>query len=498
MLRHTLFGVTAWLMAISVWAADFEQEKLDNWHQFRGPLATGVAPKGNPPTEWSDTKNIKWKVAIPGKGSASPIVWGDKIFILTAVKTDRTAEAKETDEAAIPPTVRLVSTAANTGFPLLAQNDEQRNEGAQNNDNAQRDGQRGRDGDRRGRGGFGRGGGRFGIEKPTNFHEFKVLCIDRNTGKTLWEKTAIDVVPHEGHHQTGSFASNTPLTDGKNLYVSFGSRGIFCFDLDGNLKWQTDPADLTIRFGFGEGSSPALHNNTLVTIWDQENNSFIIAQDATTGAELWRATRDEKSTWATPLIVEAAGKTQVITSGDNRIRSYDLDTGEVIWECGGLGSNPIACPVTYEGLAIALSGHQEPAGLAIPLNVHGDVTDTEKIAWKIDEVTPYVSSPVLYDDTLYFTKSRNAVLSSVNAKTGELIINQKRLPEMESIYASPVAAGGKVYWCSREGTMVVTKHGPEFEELSRQAFDETIDASPAIVGNDLIIRGEKHLYCISE
>jgi outer membrane protein assembly factor BamB len=498
MTRQTVLGVMAWWIATSAWAADFEQEKLRHWHQFRGPLATGVAPHGNPPTDWAEGRNIKWKVEIPGRGSSSPIVWGDRIYVLTAVKTDRTAETPDSEDATERPTIRFAATDAARGLSPFAESAEQKGTVpltpallAQRNEQPQRDGDR--------RGGFSRrGGGRFGIEKPANVHQFVVLCIDRHTGKTIWEKVASETVPHEGHHQTGSFASGSPITDGNLLYASFGSRGLYCYDLDGNLQWQKDLGDMQTRFSFGEGSSPALDKDRLVMTWDHEGDSFIVALDAKTGDEKWRQPRDEPSTWATPLIVEAAGKTQVITSGTNRIRSYDLANGELIWECGGLGSNPIASPVAYEGLAIAMTGHQDPAGLAIPLDAQGDVTDTDKIAWQIDEVTPYVSSPVLYDGTLYFTKNRNAILSSVDAKTGELIFEGRRLPEMDSIYASPVAAAGRIYWCSREGTTVVTKHGPKFEVLATNTVDEPIDASPAIVGKDLIIRSETNLYCISE
>jgi outer membrane protein assembly factor BamB len=423
-------------------------------------------------------------------------VWGDRVFVLTAVKTDRTAEeAKDTAASGLAPTFQLVSDKTST--QLLAQRDEAP-EGNQKGEGR-------RDGARRGRGGFGPGGGQgfgrggFGRgEKPTNIHQFVVLCIDRNTGKTLWQKIANETVPHEGHHQTGSFASASPITDGKRLIASFGSRGIYCFDLDGNQKWGRDLEDLQMRMAFGEGSSPALYEDTLVLTCDQVDDSFIVALDANTGDEKWRKPREEVSTWATPLIVNDGQRLQVITSGSTRVRSYDLENGDVIWECGGLGSNPIACPVVYDGLAIIMSGHHDPAGIAVPLTSRGDVTGTDNIAWQIEEVTPYVSTPLLYDDTLYFVKSRNAILSSANAKTGEPIIRQKRLPEMESIYASPVGADGRVYLSSREGTTLVFKHGPEFEILATNILDEPIDASPAIVGNDLIIRGENHLYCISE
>ena len=305
-------------------------------------------------------------------------------------------------------------------------------------------------------------------------------------------------MPHEGHHETGSFASASPITDGKLLYASFGSRGIYCYDLDGNPKWDKDLGDLRMRFSFGEGSSPALFEDTLVQICDQEEGSFVVALDARTGQEKWRKPRDEVSTWGTPLIVEAAGRTQVVTSGTNRIRSYDLQNGELIWECGGLGSNPIACPVVVDGLAVVMTGHNDPAGIAVPLDSKGDITDTNKVAWRIEGSTPYVPSPLVYDDTIYFTKSRNAILSSVAAKTGEYIISQQRLPDMNSIYASPVAANGRIYISSREGTTVVVKHGSKLEVLATNSLDETIDASPAIVGKDLIVRTESNLYCISE
>jgi outer membrane protein assembly factor BamB len=227
-------------------------------------------------------------------------------------------------------------------------------------------------------------------------------------------------------------------------------------------------------------------------------DDFIVALDARNGDEKWRQPRDEPSTWGTPLIVDAGGRKQVITNGSNRVRSYDLETGELIWECGGLGSNPIATPVVFEDLAIAMSGHHDPAGIAVPLSATGDVTGSEKVAWHVEEITPYVSTPVLYEKTLYFVKSRNAIVSSIDAKTGKTIINEKRLPDMESIYSSPVAAQGRIYFSSREGTTVVLEHGPTLKVLATNVLDEPIDASPAIVENEIIVRGETHLYCIAE
>jgi outer membrane protein assembly factor BamB len=490
MFKHVLCVAAAGLFTCVVSAQEFDQQKMQNWHQWRGPLATGFAPLGDPPTEWSETKNIKWKVPIPGRGSASPVVWGDHIYVLTAIKTDRPAEP--TDTARTVPRVTLVANhsppvGGPLFAPLLAQREERPGD----------PGQRGEPGGRGfGRGGFGRGG--FGVEAPTNVHQFVVLCIDRRTGKTVWQRTACEAVPHEGHHQTGSFASASPITDGKYVYASFGSRGIYCYNADGELQWAKDLGDMRTRFSFGEGSSPALWGEVLVVQWDHEGDDFIAALDARTGNEKWRTPRDEPSTWATPLVVEAAGRVQVITSGSNRVRSYDLATGELIWECGGLGSNPIATPIAHEGLAIAMSGHNDPAGVAVPLTAKGDITGTDEVAWQIEGSTPYVATPVLYDDTLYFVKSRNAILSSVKARTGEPIIDQKRLPDMDTLYSSPVAARGRIYLASREGAAVVVEHAPSLQILATNQLDETIDASPAIVGREMIVRGENHLYCIAE
>lgn len=485
--RLTGIASTAFILlsAATLQADDFGTQKLGNWNQWRGPLATGVAPEGNPPIEWSATKNIKWKVPIEGRGSASPIIWGDRIFILTAVKTDRPAPTPKAASAHRIGPVRLAAFEAdnNNSRQQVKSSLAQANPPATGPNSNRPPG--------------GRRGGPP-IAAPTNYYQFNVLCIDRNTGKTIWQRTACEVVPHEGHHDTGSFASASPVTNGKLLYASFGSRGIFCYDLDGNLKWKKDLGDLHMRFSFGEGSSPALYEDTLVQICDQERDSFIVALDALTGQEKWRKPREEVSTWGTPLIVEAAGRTQVITSGSNRVRSYDLRNGELIWECGGLGSNPIACPIVVDGLAIAMTGHNNPAGIAVALDSKGDITDTKNLAWKIEGSTPYVPSPLVYDGTIYFTKSRNAILSSIDPKTGAYIIKQERLPDISSIYASPVAAAGRIYIPSREGTTLVINAGKELEVLATNKLDETIDASPAIVGKDIIIRTESNLYCISE
>jgi outer membrane protein assembly factor BamB len=288
------------------------------------------------------------------------------------------------------------------------------------------------------------------------------------------------------------------VTDGQRLYAYFGSRGLYCYDMDGNKLWEKDLGQMTTRNGFGEGASPALYGDTLVVNWDHEGQSFITALDATTGDEKWRTMREERTSWATPLLVPYQGKVQVITNGETRVRSYDLATGELIWECGGQGPNPIPSPVVLDNFVICMTGYQRFAAYAIPLDSQGDITGTDKPLWRLDDGTPYVSSPLLYGETLYFTKDRNNALTSVNARTGQVLFGPERLPESNTMYASPVGAAGRVYFSSLEGTTVVLKHGPSYEVLATNKLADAIGASPAIIGKEMYIRTASHLYCITE
>ena len=446
-----------------------------DWPAWRGPERTGVAPHGDPPLHWDEQTNIKWKVAIPGRGSGSPIVVGDKIFLLTAVKTDRTAE---TDADA--------AVGGDSPFRLVQDKRPRDQQGSPFNQPRPP----------RRRGGFGGFGGRN--SQPTNIHQFNVLCLDRRSGDVLWQKTAIEAVPHEGHHGTASYASSSPVTDGKNLYVSFGSRGVYSYDLDGIFRWHQEIPPMSMRHAFGEGSSPELYGNTLVVNCDHEGQSFIIAYDTDTGRPRWKKLRDEQTTWLTPFIVEHDGVVQVVVNGMNRARGYDLQSGDVLWECGGQAQGPVPTAVAYQGLVFCMTGHRGSALFAIPLDARGDITGTDKVAWSLHRDTPYVPSPLLYGDLLYFLKSNNGILSCVKAETGEVQYAAKRLPGMDAVYSSPVGAAGRIYIAGRNGKTVVVKHGPELEVLAENQLDETIDATPAIVGREIILRGERHLYCIVE
>lgn len=429
-------------------------EASRNWPQWRGPTSDGVAAHANPPVKWSETENVKWKVAIPGRASASPIVWGDRVFVVSAVRTDRTGDAKKVEAPADPKQPQRSTRP-------------------------------------------GGGGGKRG-ESPTEIHEFVLLCLDRDSGKILWQKKAAEAVPHEGVHSTNTYASGSPITDGKHIYAWFGSFGIHCFDFEGDLKWQRDLGDMRTRNAFGEGGSPALHGDTLVVPFDHEGDSFIAALDAKTGEIRWKKDRDEPTTWGTPLIVAHEGKTQVIMNGTRRVRSYDLSNGELLWSCGGQATNPIATPVALDGVVYCMTGYQGYAVFAIPLSARGDITGSDKIVWSKTDAGPYIASPLLYKGLLYYTKSRDALLLIADAKTGKPLIEPTRLEALNVLYASPVGAADRVYYTSRDGTTLVLKHGSEVKILATNKLDEGIDASPALVGKQMFIKGERHLYCIEE
>ncbi len=420
---------------------DFEK----NWHQWRGPYMTGVSPEGNPPLEWSETKNIKWKIAIPGKGHASPVIWEDLIFILTAVETDKDTQAVEES-------------------------------------GSRQEGYRG-----------------MPVNRTTKIHKFVIFAINRHDGKILWQRTVKEETPQEGTHEMGSWASHSPVTDGEHVYAYFGSRGLFCFDMKGNLKWERDFGQLNKRMNFGEGSSPALYEDRIIVNWDHEGQSFIIALDKQTGKDIWKVDRDEGTSWATPLVVENDGKLQVVTSATKLVRSYDFTTGKLIWECSGMTQNAIPSPLASDGMLYVMSGFRGNALLAIDLSkAKGDIVNTDAIVWQHDKDTPYAPSGMLYDGKLYFLRSNNGILSCFDARTGKDYYSGQRLEGMGNVFASPVGAQDRVYVVGQKGTMYVIKHGPEFEILAKNTLDDNFSASPAIVGNTLYLRGYKNLYCVEE
>ena len=384
----------------------------DSWHQWRGPNNNGVA-ESDAPLNFSATDNVKWKIKIPGKGNSTPVIWGDTIFVTSAVPTE------PIPEAAAP-----VLTSPGGGGPggrggpprgargpggrgpggggfdparMLERLPEEQRKQAQEllkgrspRDLSDEERQKFREIMRaafggRGRGGRGgrRGRGPGGGAGPLVNHKFVVMAIDKNSGEVLWEQTASEQTPHEGHHNRyGSFASNSPVTDGETLYVNFGSRGVYAYDLAGNLKWKKDLGKLEMRLGFGEGIAPLLHGNYLVIQNDHEGQSYVVVLDKRNGEELWRAERAERSSWPQPIVVEYEGREQLITSS-TRVRAYDLETGELIWEAGGLGGNAIPAVVNVDNeMVIAMAGWRDANALAIQLGGKGDLTDNaDYIKW---------------------------------------------------------------------------------------------------------------------
>jgi outer membrane protein assembly factor BamB len=406
------------------------------WPQWRGPLGTGAAPSGDPPVTWSETNHVRWKSAIPGYGTSTPVIWGDHVFILSALAHGKSA-------------------------PGLG------------------------------------GGNPSGPQTSGEAYQFLVLAYDRTDGKPLWQQTAIEQVPHESHHPDHGFASASPVTDGEHLFAYFGSRGLYCYDVQGNRKWQRQFGQMRTRNAFGEGSSPALHGDTLVILWDHEGEDFIVALDKRTGQERWRQTRDEATGWTTPLIVQRGDRTEVMVSATGRIRSYDLASGRPLWECRGMTANAIPTPVAGPDLVYFTSGFRGSALLAIRLGRSGDLTDTDAVAWRVDRGTPYAPSPLLYDGRLYFFSGNNAQLSCLDALSGKPDFEVERLAGISGMYASPVGAAGRIYVAGRDGKCAVLKAGPKLEILAFNALDDKFDASPAVAGKELFLRGHQNLYCIA-
>ena len=414
----------------------------ENWHQWRGPDGTGVSATANPPVRWSESENIKWKVDIEGRGTSTPIIWGNKVFVLTAIDTGKK-----------DPSIPDPQDQPKTNF--------------------------------------------FDIKRPNTEHAFVVMCLDRESGKELWRDIANSKIPHEGAHNDNDFASASPTTDGKHLYCWFGSAGLFCYDLEGNKIWERNLGEAKVGSSLGEGCSPVLHDGKLVIVRDHAGQSTIEVLDAKTGATIWRHDREEDNAWATPPVIRHSGRTQVITAASGFVRSYDLDSGEVIWQCSGLTGNVIPCPVIQGDYVICMSGYQGYAAMAIPLTETGDISDSDRILWRIDRGTPYIPSPLLYDGLLFFNQSNQSILTCLDAETGEVAYGPKRVGELSNVYSSPVGAANRVYITGRNGTTLVLKRSAEFEELATNRLDERFDASPALAGDQLFLRGAKHLYCIS-
>ena len=408
----------------------------DYWPQWRGPLGTGVAVKGNPPVNFSENQNLKWKIEIPGKGNATPIVWGNKIIVQTAVPTNKKGDLSNSkDSSPMSPT--------STEF----------------------------------------------------IHNFKVFCIDRNTGKINWETTVTSELPLENTHELSSWASNSPVTDGEYIYAYFGSRGLFCLDFDGNIIWKRDFGQMEKKMAFGEGASPALYKDRIFIQWDHEKDSWLYCINKITGDEIWKVSRDEATSWSTPVVVNANGKTQVITAASGATRSNDYETGELLWSCAGLTSNVIPVPMVEDGILYVTSGYRGSAMLAIDMSkAKGDITNSDAIIWKYNQDTPYTPCAVLMNEKIYFLRGNNGFLTCLNDKDGSVVYSKEKIEGIGTLYSSPTGVNNRLYIAAENICVVVNADEPS-KIIASNKLNDNFHASPVIVDNQLILRGFKNLYC---
>lgn len=419
----------------------------DRWPQFRGPAeSAGVVDDPSLPDTWSATKNVVWKADIPGSGWSSPVVWGDRIFVTSVIRAERGEEPKK---------------------------------------------------------GLYFGGNR--PEPPADEHRWMVYCVDWKTGKRLWEREVHRGAPKTSHHLKNTYASETPVTDGERLYAYFGNVGLFCFDFSGKLLWSQAWPPVTTRYGWGTAASPMLYEGRIYVVNDNDDQSFLVAIDKTTGKQIWRAERDEASNWATPYIWRNAKRTEIVTPGTRKVRSYDLD-GRLLWELGGMSSIVIPTPFSGHGMLYLASGYvgdQTRPVFAVRPGAKGDIslksgaTSSEFIAWHLPQGGPYNPSPIVYGDYFYTLLDRG-FLTCHDARTGKEIYGKQRIdPTAGAFTASPWASNGKIFALSEDGDTYVIEAGPEFKVLGKNSLDEMCMATPAIARGSLIIRTASKLYRIA-
>ena len=439
--RHPLIFALCALLALGTVAL-----ANDNWPHFRGPDMNGVvADNPDLPESWSETENVEWVTDIPGIGWSSPIVWGNRIFVTTVTAVGEFEKPKP----------GLYGPA---GRP----------------------------------------------EPPPVQQEWLVYCLDLESGDVLWRRSVMAGMPTFPRHMKNSYASETPTTDGERVYARFGELGLYTFDMDGNEVWRLEIPDKRTMTGFGSASSPVLHEDTLIIVYDNEEESWIAAFDKRTGKEIWRTARDEITSWATPYIWEHDLRTEIVTSAVNRIRSYDLD-GNLLWDMDGRMSwAAIATPFSSDGLVYVNSGYyrdQHRPVYAIRPGASGDITlaegeqSNDHVAWYQPQAGNYNTSPLIYGD-IYYSLLDRGFFEAYDATTGEPIYDRQRVEVAASFTASPWAYNGKIFALSEDGDTFVIRAGREFEVIGRNSLDGMTLASPAIVGDRLLIRTQQKLYSI--
>ncbi len=437
-----LAGILPFLISYHALAS----EGQENWPSWRGETSNAVVSDGDRPESWSVNDNILWQQEVPGRGWSSPIVWGNRIFVTTVENLGKGEEPKK---------------------------------------------------------GLYFGGNR--PQAPESEHRWLVVCYDLNSGELKWQRMVHRGKPAGSLHLKNSYASETPVTDGQHLYAYFGNLGLYCFTLTGDLLWQKDfPAQPT-RYGWGTAASPILHGDRLYLVNDNDEKSYMLALDKVTGEEIWRVARDEKSNWATPYLWQNSLRSEIITSGTNKVRSYDL-SGNLLYELGGMSSITIPTPFAHGDLLYVTSGYvmdKKKPLLAIRAGATGDITlqedetRNESIAWSHERAGPYNPSPLLYKNRLYVLLDRG-FLACYDATTGTEIFGRRRIPNGRAFTASPWAYNDKIFCLNEDGVTFVIRAGDTFEILQTNtlAEDDMCMSNPAIVGNKLILRSASRIYCI--
>jgi outer membrane protein assembly factor BamB len=417
-----------------------------SWPQFRGPNSQGVSPEKGLPFEWSNSKNIAWKASIPGSGHSSPIISGNRIFLTTAI------------EGPVIPGAKAVRHSTKDGGEFLHPDS-------------------------------------VGADR----HQvLRLLCFDLASGKLLWERVAYEGRVKDNRHKKNTFASPTPVTDGRYVYAYFGSEGLYCFDLDGKLVWQAS-LGLIATMGIGVASSPVLYGDLVIVQCDQDNGqgSFVVAVKKANGRIAWKVARTALESWSTPLVVRHKNRDELIVNAREIVISYDPETGKEYWRMQGVGVNPAPSPVAGHELVFITAGAQEKRTVAVRPGGTGDVTGSAHVVWRYDRGAPHVPSPLLYGDYLYLLTD-NGLLTCLEARTGKVMYPGARPPVPATFTASPVAFENKLLLTSEEGDTYVVQAGPEYRLLQTNPIGEPVYASPAIAGGRILIRGEKNLYCIKK
>ena len=461
----------------------------DGWPQFRGPESRGISLDKNLPHEWGTERNVRWKVPIPGSGWSSPIVWGDKVFITTAVSTEPVGE----------------TAGGREGRREFGQRQGER--GGRPPSQGRPRGGGGPEGrpQRSGGGGGGRGG-----EPPSTVYRWEVHCLQLDTGKTLWRQVAHEDRPRNRTHRSNTYASETPVTDGERVYAYFGMVGLFCYDLSGQLLWKKDMGEYPMRSNWGTSSSPVLHEDSIFLQIDHEAESYLLALDKKTGDERWRLPRDEGSNWSTPIIWKNSKRTELVTTG-MVTRSYDPATGKLLWSLNmGGGRSSSSAVGDKDRLYLGTEARGRPGSdasggtlFAVKAGGLGDITPepgvdaNAGISWSQPGAGPSMASPLVYEGYVYILDRRGGAVSCYDAKTGEIAYQGHRLDGARAFWASPWGNKGKIFCLDETGSVYVLAPGPEMKVLARNTLSEKFWASPAMTSGAIVLRGVNHVYCLA-